>query len=249
MGQVMIVTGASRGIGAATAKLAAARGYSVVVNYVRDAAAAERVVADIERGGQGRAIAFGCDVTKQADVERMFDTVGGQLGCPTALVNNAGVVDRNARVAEIDAARLLRMFSINVFGSFLCAASAVRCMSTAHGGMGGCIVNVSSAAARHGSPGTYVDYAASKAAIDTFTIGLANEVAAEGIRVNAVRPGIIRTEIHASGGDPARAERMAPSLPMQRAGEAEEVARAIVWLCSSEASYCTGSILDVAGGR
>jgi NAD(P)-dependent dehydrogenase (short-subunit alcohol dehydrogenase family) len=249
MTEVMIVTGGSRGIGAATAKLAAERGYAVAVNYVHDAAAAARVVDEIEQRGLGRALAIACDVAREQDVDRMFATVNRELGRPTALVNNAGVVEPISRVEHIDAARLARIFSINVLGSFLCARAAVRCMSPLHGGRGGSIVNVSSAASRHGSPGEYVDYAASKAAIDTFTLGLAKEVAAEGIRVNAVRPGIIRTEIHASGGDPGRVERLQPNIPVQRAGEPEEVARAILWLSSSEASYCTGTILDVTGGR
>jgi NAD(P)-dependent dehydrogenase (short-subunit alcohol dehydrogenase family) len=248
MNEVMIVTGGSRGIGAVTARLAAERGYAVVVNYVRDPAAAADVVDQINWAG-GRALAVACDVADEQQVERLFATTIAEFGCPTSLVNNAGVVANASRVEDIDAARLLRMFSINVFGSFLCARAAVRCMSTLHGGRGGSIVNVSSAAARHGSAGEYVDYAASKGAIDTFTLGLAKEVAAEGIRVNAVRPGIVRTTIHASGGDPSRVARLEPTLPMQRAGEPDEVARAILWLSSSEASYCTGSILDVAGGR
>jgi NAD(P)-dependent dehydrogenase (short-subunit alcohol dehydrogenase family) len=248
MSEVVIITGGGRGIGAATAQLAAEAGYAVVVNYLHDADSAQRVVGDIRARGS-HALAVAADVSVEADVERMFASVQDAFGAPSALVNNAGVVDRGSRVDQMSAARITRMFSTNVLGSFLCAAAAVRCMSTRYGGRGGSIVNVSSAAAKHGSPGEYVDYAASKAAIDTFTLGLAREVASEGVRVNAVRPGIIRTDIHASGGDPARAERMAPSLPMLRAGEPEEVARAILWLCSPAASYCTGSIIDVSGGR
>jgi len=248
MQPVMIVTGGGRGIGAATARLAASRGCAVAVNYVRDAESADALVAGIAAQG-GRALAVQADVSREDEVARLFAEVDARLGVPSALVNSAGIVDRTARVDEMHEERLLRMFGVNVVGSMLCAAAAVRRMSTAHGGGGGSIVNVSSAAARHGSPGEYVDYAASKGAIDTFTLGLAREVAREGVRVNAVRPGIIATDIHASGGDPARAERMGPSLPMGRAGTADEVARAIVWLASGEASYCTGAILDVSGGR
>jgi NAD(P)-dependent dehydrogenase (short-subunit alcohol dehydrogenase family) len=246
--KVIIVTGASRGIGAATARLAAERGYAVCVNYRRSQAAAERVVADIERSG-GRAIAVAADVASDADVVRLFETVDARLGVLTALVNNAGIVEQQMRVESMDAARLGRTFATNITGCFLCAREAVRRMSTRHGGAGGAIVNVSSAAARFGSPGEYVDYAASKGAIDTMTIGLASEVAAEGIRVNAVRPGIIRTDIHASGGEPGRVERLKGSIPMKRAGEAIEVARAILWLLSDEASYSTGTFIDVTGGR
>lgn len=244
----MVITGGGRGIGAATAALAAAQGYAVAVGYVRDEQAAESLVHDIRASG-GRAIAVQGDVSREADVARLFQIVDRELGTLSALVNNAGVVDRKARVDEMHEERLRRMLGINVIGSLLCAAEAVRRMSTARGGAGGSIVNVSSAAARHGSPGEYVDYAASKGAIDAFTIGLAKEVAAEGIRVNAVRPGIITTDIHASGGDPGRAERLAPVVPMQRPGSPVEVARAILWLASSAASYCTGAILDVSGGR
>ncbi len=244
----MLVTGGGRGIGAATARLAASRGYAVAINYLRDEASA-RKLADLiaERGG--RAVAIQADVAREAEAERLFSRVDEALGQVSVLVNNAGVVDAQSRVDAMSEARILRMFRINVIASFLCAREAVRRMSTARGGLGGNIVNVSSAAAKHGSAGEYVDYAASKAAIDTFTLGLAREVAAEGIRVNAVRPGIIRTEIHASGGDPERAERMGPSLPMRRAGTPEEVASAILWLAGDEAGYCTGSILDVSGGR
>ena len=244
----ILVTGAGRGIGAETAKLAAARGYSVAVNFMANEAAAQRVVDAIRNSG-GKAIAVQADVSRESDVAQLFRTVDANLGTLAVLVNNAGVVDIQCRVENMREERLRRMMGINVIGSMLCAAQAVRRMSTSHGGAGGCIINVSSAASRHGSPNEYVDYAASKAAIDTFTVGLAKEVANEGIRVNAVRPGVIHTEIHASGGDPARAERMGPSLPMGRAGNADEIAQAILWLASGEASYCTGSILDVAGGR
>jgi NAD(P)-dependent dehydrogenase (short-subunit alcohol dehydrogenase family) len=245
---IVIVTGGSRGIGAATARLAAERGYAVCVNYRTNETAAATVVADIARGG-GRAIAVAADVSQEADVVRLFETVALQLGPPTALVNNAGILDLQQRVEYMDAARLTRVFATNVTGSFLCAREAVRRMSTAHGGAGGAIVNVSSRAAQLGAPGEYVDYAASKAALDALTIGLAKEVAAEGVRVNGVRAGIIYTEIHASGGEPGRVERLAPTLPMRRGGHAIEVARAILWLLSDEASYSTGTFIDVAGGR
>jgi NAD(P)-dependent dehydrogenase (short-subunit alcohol dehydrogenase family) len=248
MTATMLITGGSRGIGAATARLAAAQGYAVAVGWVRDEPAASALVREIRAVG-GRAIAVQGDVSREAEVSRLFETVDRELGTLSVLVNSAGVVGRTARVDEMNEGRLRRILGINVIGSVLCAGQAVRRMSTAKGGPGGSIVNVSSAAARHGSPGEYVDYAASKGAIDSFTIGLAKEVAAEGIRVNAVRPGIIETEIHASGGDPGRAARIGPTVPMQRAGSAVEVANAILWLASSAASYCTGAILDVAGGR
>ena len=248
MRDVMLVTGGGRGIGAAIAKLAAARGYTVAINYLRDEEAANALAAAIVEGG-GRAAAFQGDVSRESDVVALFGAVDARLGTLSALVNNAGVVDRQSRVDAMTEARLTRMFAINVIGSMLCAREAVRRMSTAHGGAGGSIVNVSSAAARHGSPGEYVDYAASKAAIDTFTLGLAREVAGEGIRVNAVGPSIVRTQIHASGGDPDRATRVAPQVPLRRAGTPEEIAAAILWLVSDAASYCTGSLLDVAGGR
>jgi NAD(P)-dependent dehydrogenase (short-subunit alcohol dehydrogenase family) len=244
----MIITGGGRGIGAATAALAATRGYSVVVNYVRDQSAADAVTQRIRQDG-GRAVAVQADVSKESDVAQLFRTAEREFGNLVVLVNNAGVVDCKARVEEMDETRLRRMMGINVIGSMMCAAAAVRRMSTSRGGHGGSIINVSSAAARYGSPNEYVDYAASKAAIDVFTIGLAREVAADGIRVNAVRPGIITTEIHASGGDPNRATRLAPAIPMLRAGVSDEVAKAILWLASDEASYCTGSLLDVTGGR
>lgn len=244
----MLITGGGRGIGAATAHLACARGYAVAINYLHDEVSARAVVDAIAAKGAS-AVAMQADVGREQDVERLFTFVDEAFGRLDVLVNNAGVVDVQSRLDAMSEARILRMFRINVVGSFLCAREAVRRMSTAHGGSGGSIVNVSSAAAKHGSAGEYVDYAASKAAIDTFTLGLAREVAGEGIRVNAVRPGIIRTEIHASGGDPERAVRMAPALPMRRAGTPEEVAAAILWLAGEESGYCTGSILDVAGGR
>jgi NAD(P)-dependent dehydrogenase (short-subunit alcohol dehydrogenase family) len=248
VGKVVIVTGASRGIGAATARLAALQGYAVCVNYRRDRAAAEAVVQHVEAGG-GRAIAVAADVAVEAEVERLFRTSDEQLGPLTALVNNAGVLETQTRVESLDAARLARIFATNVTGPFICAREAVRRMSTRHGGGGGAIVNVSSAAARLGSPGEYVDYAASKGALDTLTIGLAQEVAQEGIRVNSVRPGIIYTEMHASGGEPDRVDRVKASVPMRRGGSADEVARAILWLLSDEASFTTGSFVDVSGGR
>lgn len=248
MKQVLLVTGGSRGIGAATAMLAAQRGYAIAVNYNGDALAAAQVVQQVRAAG-GEALAVRADVGNEDQVLAMFESIDASLGHLTALVNNAGVVDVAKRVDQMTVARLRRMFDINILGSFLCAREAVKRMSTRHGGNGGAIVNVSSAAARLGGAGNYVDYAASKGAIDTFTAGLAREVASEGIRVNGVRPGIIDTEIHASGGQPDRARQMAPQVPMQRAGTALEVAQAIVWLLSEQASYCTGATLDVSGGR
>ena len=248
MKKVLIVTGGSRGIGAATAWLAAARGYAVCIGYLKNEAAAATVVREISEAG-GQAIAIAADVSLESDVVRLFERVDSELGPVTELVNNAGIVERQARVEQMDAKRLARVFSTNVIGSILCAREAVLRMSTRHGGPGGSIVNLSSAASRLGSPHEYVDYAASKGAIDTFTIGLAKEVAAEGIRVNAVRPGIIDTEIHASAGEPNRVERIKGSIPMQRGGQPDEVARTILWLLSDEASYVTGALVDIAGGR
>ena len=248
MNPTLLITGGSRGIGAATALLAAQRGYAVAVNYTANSLAADEIVRQIRALG-GNAMAVQADVGIEAQVMAMFQKIDAKLGRLTALVNNAGVVDVAARVDEMSVVRLKRMFDINVVGSFVCAREAVKRMSTRHGGSGGVIVNVSSAAARLGGSGQYVDYAASKGAIDSFTVGLAREVAAEGIRVNAVRPGIIDTDIHASGGQPDRAQRLAPQVPMQRPGTAQEIANAIVWLLSDAASYTTGAILDVGGGR
>jgi NAD(P)-dependent dehydrogenase (short-subunit alcohol dehydrogenase family) len=246
--KLVLITGGSRGIGAATALAAARKGYAVAINYTANALAADEVVREIRAAG-GTAMSVQADVAHEDEVMAMFGKVDAQLGRLTALVNNAGVVDVTARLDEMSGARLKRMFDINVIGSMLCAREAVRRMSTRHGGAGGAIVNLSSAAARIGAPGQYLDYAAAKGAIDTFTIGLAKEVAAEGIRVNAVRPGLIETDIHASGGLPDRVRDLAHQVPMQRGGTAQEVADAILWLMSDEASYTTMSLLDVSGGR
>jgi NAD(P)-dependent dehydrogenase (short-subunit alcohol dehydrogenase family) len=244
----MIITGGGRGIGAATARLAAARGYAVCVNYASNRAAAEALVSDIADAG-GTAMAVQGDVAREADVLRLFDEAARALGPLTALVNNAGILEQQMRLDTMSARRLERVFAVNVTGAFLCAREAVRRMSTKHGGGGGAIVNVGSMASRLGSPGEYVDYAASKGAIDSLTVGLAREVADEGIRVNAVRPGVIYTEIHATGGEPGRVERVKDAVPMRRGGQPEEVARAILWLLSSESSYSTGTFIDVSGGR
>ena len=248
MDKIVLVTGGGRGIGAATALAAAKKGYAVAVNYTANAAAADDVVRQIRESG-GTAISVQADVAQEDQILSMFAEVDARLGRLTALVNNAGVVDVTARLDEMSAARFRRMFDINVFGSMVCAREAVRRMSTRHGGNGGSIVNLSSAAARLGAPAQYVDYAAAKGAIDAFTIGLAKEVGAEGIRVNAVRPGLIETEIHASGGLPNRVKDLQHQVPMQRGGTAQEVADAIIWLMSDEASYTTMSLLDVSGGR
>ena len=248
MRPVVLITGGSRGIGAATAVLLAKAGWDVVLSFRSDEAAAEQVVgACVESGA--RAIAVRSDVAIEDDVVGLFRAVDDQFGSLRGLVNNAGVVDRKSRVDEMSQERLARMMAVNVIGPFLCAREAVRRMSTRYGGHGGVVVNVGSAASRLGSPAEYVDYAASKGALDTMTIGLAKEVAEEGIRVNAVRPGLVRTEIHASGGQPGRAERLAEAVPVKRPGEAEEIAHAIAWLCSEDASYVTGALLDVSGGR
>ncbi|WP_256752032.1 SDR family oxidoreductase [Mesorhizobium sp. Mes31] len=246
--KVLLVTGGSRGIGAAICRLGSKAGYRVAVNYASNQAAADALVSEIKTAG-GEAFAVKGDVGSEADVVAMFGAVDRAYGRLDAFVNNAGIVDAKARVDEMDVSRLERMMRINVVGSFLCAREAVKRMSTRHGGPGGSIVNISSAAAVLGAPGEYVDYAASKGAIDTFTIGLAREVALEGIRVNAVRPGLIDTEIHASGGQPDRIERFRDILPMRRAGTADEVAGAVLYLLSDAASYTTGAILNVSGGR
>jgi NAD(P)-dependent dehydrogenase (short-subunit alcohol dehydrogenase family) len=246
--KVLVVTGGGRGIGAAIARLAAQRGYAVCLSYLSKRDAAGEVVASIAAKG-GVALAVQADVAVEADVVRLFKQVDASLGRVTALVNNAGILEQQSRVEDMDAARISRIFAANVIGSFVCAREAIRRMSTRHGGPGGAIVNLSSRASRLGSPNEYVDYAASKGAIDTFTVGLAKELAAEGIRVNVVSPGIIHTDIHASGGDPDRVERMKDAIPMKRGGTPEEVARAVLWLLSDEASYITGASIDVSGGR
>ena len=246
-GNVVVVTGGSRGIGAATAMLAAERGWAIVVNYAGNREAAEAVCAAIVAKG-GEAVAVQGDVSREADIEAIF-AAADRLGRLHGLVNNAGIVDHSTRVEDLTLARLERMFAVNTFGTMLCAGRAVKRLSTRLGGEGGSIVNVLSAASKLGAPGVYPDYAAAKGAVDSFTVSRALEVAGEGIRVNGVRPGIIITDFHASGGDPDRATRIAPDLPMKRAGTAEEVARAIVWLLSDEASYSTGSVIGVTGGR
>lgn len=248
MSGVMIITGGGRGIGAATARLAAERGYAVCIGYLRDKAAADAVLSDI-RGKGGKAVAVAGDIAVEADVLRLFETSDRELGPLTALVNNAGIVVTRSRVEAMSADRLKLMFMTNVLGPFLCAREAIKRMSTKHGGKGGAIVNVSSGAARLGSPGEWVDYAASKGAVDTMTLGLSKELADENIRVNCVRPGFVNTGIHAGAGEPDRIDRLRDSIPMKRGGDPEEVARAVLWLLGPEASYSTGAILDVTGGR
>ncbi|MEQ6289708.1 SDR family oxidoreductase [Vogesella sp. GCM10023246] len=248
MSKVLLITGAGRGIGAATARLAAQQGYAVAVNYHRSQAAAEAVVAGIRASG-GQAVAIAANVADEVDVLRMFAECEAALGPLSALVNNAGVLEQQMRLDEMSTARWQRILATNVIGPLLCCREAVKRLSTRHGGLGGAIVNVSSAAARLGSPGEYVDYAASKGALDTLTMGLAKEVAAEGIRVNGVRPGFIYTDMHADGGEPGRVERVKSAVPMLRGGQPEEVAAAILWLLSDAASFTTGHMLDVAGGR
>jgi NAD(P)-dependent dehydrogenase (short-subunit alcohol dehydrogenase family) len=245
---VLLVTGGSRGIGAATALLAAERGYAVCLTYKGSRDAAQKVAAEIEQKG-GRALTLAGDVGSEGDVLRVFEQMDAKLGRITALVNNAGILESQQRLDAMSVDRWQRVLTTNVIGSFLCAREAVRRMSTRHGGQGGAIVNLSSMAARLGAPGEYIDYAASKGAIDALTVGLAKEVAAEGIRVNAVRPGLIYTDIHASGGEPGRVERLKGAVPMQRGGTADEVARAILYLLSDDASYVTGTFIDVSGGR
>lgn len=248
MDKVMLITGASRGIGAATARLAASRGYALCLNYLRQGTAAQALVEEIVQSG-GRAIAVQADVADEAQVLRLFASLDQHFGRLDVLVNNAGVLEQQMRLQQMELARWHRVFATNVFGSFLCAREAIKRMSTAQGGRGGAIVNLSSAAARLGAPGEYIDYAAAKGAIDSLTLGLAKEVAGDGIRVNAVRPGVIDTEIHASGGEPERAARVGQSVPMGRGGHAEEVAEAILWLASEQASYASGALLDISGGR
>jgi len=244
----MLITGAGRGIGAATARLAAREGYALCLNYRHRADAALQLLEEL-RGAGAHAIAVAADVADEHQVRALFAAIDAEFGRLDVLVNNAGMLEQQMRLEDMDAARWRRVFEVNVTGSFLCAREAIRRLSTRHGGRGGAIVNLSSIAAKLGAPGEYIDYAAAKGAIDSMTLGLAKEVAADGIRVNAVRPGVIRTEIHASGGEPGRVDRVAASVPLGRGGEAEEVAEAILWLASDKASYTTGALLDVSGGR
>ena len=248
MPKVMLVTGAGRGIGAATARLAAARGYAVAVNYRASRKAAEALVEKIAAGG-GRAIAVKGDVAVEKDVKRLFETVDSELGVLDVLINNAGILETSMRLDQMTPERWGRVLATNVIGCFLCAREAVLRMSTRHGGKGGTIVNVASAASWLGSPNEFIDYASSKGALDTMTIGLAKELARENVRVNAVRPGLIRTEIHASSGEPDRVKRLEDAVPMGRGGEPEEVAEAILWLASEQSSYVTGTFINVSGGR
>ncbi|MQA20080.1 SDR family oxidoreductase [Rugamonas rivuli] len=248
MKQVILVTGSSRGIGAATALMASRRGYAVCINYLNDAQAADKLRAQIVAEG-GEAIAVQADVSVEADVQRLFETVDEELGPLTALVNNVGVLEQQCRLTEMSVERLQRVFTTNVISYFLCSKEAVKRMSTASGGQGGGIVNLSSGAAKHGAPNVYIDYASSKGAIDVMTLGLSKEVAAEGIRVNCVRPGMIYTDIHASGGDPGRVARLESNVPMLRGGQPEEIAETILWLLSPQSSYVSGAIIDAAGAR
>ncbi len=248
MSKVMLITGASRGIGAATARLAAAQGYALCLNYRHRQDAMQTLLDELQAGGT-RVISVAADVADETQVARLFATLDAEFGRLDVLVNNAGMLERQMRLDEMDAARLARVFAVNVTGSFLCAREAVKRMSSRYGGNGGAIVNVSSVAARLGAPNEYIDYAAAKGAIDSMTLGLAKEVAAEGIRVNAVRPGVIDTDIHASGGEPGRVERVSASVPMGRGGSPEEVAEAILWLASEKAGYTSGALVDISGGR
>lgn len=246
--KIMLITGGSRGIGAATALLAAANGYAIALNYIKNKTAADNVVSEIKSGG-GNAVAIQADIAVEAEVVRLFEEVDKQFGTLDCLVNNAGILEKQMRVEDMTADRLNRIFAANITGQIICAREAIKRMSTKYGGKGGTIINVSSIAARLGSPDEYVDYAASKGAIDTFTIGLSKEIAVEGIRVNAVRPGLIYTDIHADGGEPGRVDRVKSSLPMKRGGQPEEIAEAILWLASDKSSYATGSFIDLGGGR
>lgn len=248
MTKIALITGASRGIGAATAKVLAQQGYAICVNYKSNAKAADQLVVELTAAGV-RAIAVQADISQEADVERLFNTLDQQLGPITALVNNAGILRPQSRVEDLTAERINQLLTTNVTGYFLCCREAIKRMSTKHGGQGGSIVNVSSVAARTGSPHEYIDYAATKGAIDTLTTGLSIEVADEGIRVNGVRPGFIYTDMHTDGGEPGRVDRLSPVIPMKRGGQPEEVAQAIAWLLSDAASYSTGSFIDLAGGK